>query len=186
MTQGSPEIGLIVRQLRRRQELTLETLSRISGVSKSILSQIERGDANPTLATVWALARALKIDLTELIGGEPRQTPQPIEIASASFTPEIRTEDGRCVLRILSPADHAETLEWYDVQMAPGGALVSEAHLRGMREHLTVLEGTLEVTSGESRAEVPTGATSRYAADVAHTIRNLSDRPARALLVVTR
>jgi XRE family transcriptional regulator, regulator of sulfur utilization len=183
---GSPDIGQTVKQLRRRQDLTLEALARLSGVSRSILSQIERGDANPTLATVWALARALKVDVSALIGGAPLPIPDQIEIASASFTPEIRTEDGSCTLRILSPADHAETLEWYDLHFEPGGALVSEAHARGMREHLTVLEGTLEVSASDGIARVSTGATARYPADVPHAIRNNGKTRARALLVVTR
>ena len=149
-----------------------------------MLSQIERGQTNPTLATVWALARALKVDVSELIGVQPPEVRVRIEIASASFTPEIRTEDGRCVLRILSPADRAGSIEWYTLSVSPGGALVSAPHARGTFEHLTVLEGVLDVGVAGETQTVAAGATARYPADIEHEIRNVADHPAQALLVV--
>jgi transcriptional regulator with XRE-family HTH domain len=182
---GSPQIGPYIHQLRRRQGLTLDGLAKISGVSKSMLSQIERGQTNPTLATVWALAEALKVDVSELIGFRQPEKRVRIDVASASFTPEIRTEDGRCLLRILSPADRADSLEWYELTFAPGGALISSPHARGTREHLTVLEGSLDVIAASERQTVPLGATARYPADVEHEIRNDGPGDAKALLVVT-
>lgn len=181
---GSPQIGPFILQFRKQQAMTLDTLAKLSGVSRSMLSQIERGQTNPTLATVWALANALKVELSELIGARPSE-PQPlIEVASAAFTPEIRTDDATCTLRILSPADRAGSLEWYDIRVEPGGALVSSAHTHGTREHLTIIEGMLSITIGNEQASVPTGATARYAADVPHEIRNPSSTTARALLMV--
>ena len=181
---GSPQIGPFILQCRKRQSLTLDMLAKASGVSRSMLSQIERGQTNPTLATVWALAEALKVDVSELIGVRPSEKRARIDIASASFTPEIRTDDGLCVLRILSPADRAGSLEWYEVSFAPGGTLLSASHARGTREHLTVLEGALTIISDGEKSDVPQGATARYPADVPHEIRNHSDVTARALLVV--
>jgi XRE family transcriptional regulator, regulator of sulfur utilization len=184
VTTASPQIGPFLQQFRKHHGMTLDALAKASGVSKSMLSQIERGQTNPTIATVWALAAALKVDVSELIGvrhGEPRVR---IEVASASFTPEIRTEDGLCILRILSPADRADSLEWYELNFAPGGALVSASHARGTREHLTALDGALEITAGGETQDLPPGATARYPADVDHAIRNHGDRPVKALLVV--
>lgn len=181
----SPQIGPFIQQYRKQAGLTLDALAKSSGVSKSMLSQIERGQTNPTLATVWAMANALKVDISELIGARKAQRGVRIEIASASYTPEIRTDDGSCIMRILSPADRAETLEWYELIFTAGGSLNSSPHARGTREHLTVLEGELEVAAGEEIQRVPTGATARYPADVDHGIRNRNSVPARALLVVT-
>ena len=180
----SPNVGPHVNQLRKKHGMTLDALSSASGVSRSMLSQIERGETNPTLATVWAIAHALKIDISELVGVRHAATPPRIDVASAAFTPEIRTEDGLCTLRILSPADRADSLEWYELIFATGGALESAAHGRGTREHLTVLEGALEVVCDGVREEIADGATARYPADVAHEIRNIGSGEARALLVV--
>lgn len=180
----TPQIGPFLHQFRQRNGMTLDALAKASGISKSMLSQIERGQTNPTLATVWALAAALKVDVSELIGVRHSEQRVQISISSPSFTPEIRTEDGLCMLRILSPADRADNLEWYELRFAPGGALISAPHARGTREHLTVLEGSLEVNAASETQQVPKGATARYPADVEHAIRNTGARPAKALLVV--
>ena len=164
--------------------MTLDSLAQVSGVSKSMLSQIERGQANPTLATVWTLAQAMNVDVSELIGVQHSEKRVRIDIASASFTPEIRTDDGLCVLRILSPADRVDKLEWYELVVAPGGALVSAPHSRGTREHLTVQRGGLDVIAASERQHVPAGATARYPADVEHRLVNTGEVEARAFLVV--
>lgn len=180
-----PPLGPHIRQLRKKRRLTLEQLAAQSGVSRSMLSQIERGEANPTFATLWNLTRALSIDLSELVTSRAAAAPpSAIEVVGAHFTPEIRSEDGLCTLRILSPAQSAGRMEWYEVLMAPGAALSSDPHARGAMEHLTVIEGDLEVVSGGARNRAAAGATLRYAADVAHEIRNDGNASARALLVV--
>jgi len=180
----SLHIGPFMQELRKQRNLTLDAVAKISGVSRSMLSQIERGQTNPTLATVWALAEALGVDISDLIGVRRSEKRIRIEVATPSFTPEIRTEDGLCVLRILSPADRADTLEWYELRFAPGGALISAPHARGTKEHLTVLEGTLTVKAGSEETALAEGATARYPADVDHLIRNDGGQTARALLVV--
>lgn len=182
---GAPQIGPQIQALRKSFALTLDDLAKSSGVSRSMLSQIERGQANPSLATVWALCNALKVDIAELIVGHVTERKPHVEVASASFTPEIKTEDGSCTLRILSPANHAEEYEWYELIFQPGGSLDSKPHAKGTREHLTVLEGEVEVQVGPEVVDVPKGATARYSADIAHTIRATGSTGARALLVMT-
>ena len=59
MSQRTPRIGPAIQKERKLRKLTLEQLSVQSGVSKSMLSQIERGEANPTFAVVWSLTQAL-------------------------------------------------------------------------------------------------------------------------------
>lgn len=180
---GAPALGPRLQQLRKGRGLTLDMLARTSGVSRSMLSQIERGQANPTVATVWALAEALHIDVSELMGVSRIGARVRIDVSSPSFTPEIRSEDGSCVLKILSPAERVGSVEWYELRVAPGGALRSEPHARGSMEHLTVIEGRLEVEAGDQHAVVEAGATARYPVDVPHCIRNPGKAPARALLV---
>ncbi len=179
-----PDVGQFVRHRRKELRLTLEALAKQSGVSTSMLSLIERGETNPTLATVWALARTLDVDVSEMIGVQKSDRAVRIDNVSPTATPELRTEDGLCVLRILSPADRADTLEWYDLKVAPGGVLASAAHARGTREHLTVLEGELQLLSGSEQSVVIEGATARYPADVPHEIRNAGALTARGFLVV--
>ena len=180
----APAIGPRIQTTRKKQHLSLEELAARSGVSKSLLSQIERGEANPTFATLWNLTRALELEFSELIGMHSSAGRGVIETVPQGLIPEIRTEDGLCILRILGPAHSAGAMEWYDLTIAPRGALVSKPHSKGATEHLTVQEGVLRISSGAEDQTVSAGMTCRYAADVAHAIRNDGKKPARALLVV--
>jgi transcriptional regulator with XRE-family HTH domain len=183
--QKPPAIGPRLQNLRKERGMTLDELSAISSVSRSMLSQIERGQANPTLAIVWHLSQALGVELAEFVGGQRVERRARIELTAASFVPEIRTEDGQCVMRILSPASEVGRTEMYHLTMAAGGELVSEAHARGSWEHLSVLTGQLTVVSADTEATVGPGSIARYPVDVPHAIRNLTTCRAEALLVVS-
>jgi len=178
-----PRVGATLAGLRQARALSLDELSRQAGVSKSMLSQIERNQANPTVAVVWRLANALGVTMAELLSGDKPETPSIVTMPAHS-TPAMRSPDGSCELRILGPIELAGQFEWYHLTVQPGGALASEPHEPGSREHLTVLSGSLTVEAGDSRAELAEGETARYAVDQPHAIRNPGDSPALGLLVV--
>ncbi|WP_338844671.1 XRE family transcriptional regulator [Massilia sp. W12] len=178
-----PEVGLALQRLRQARGLTLEDLSRIAGVSKSMLSQIEREKANPTIAITWRLANALGVGIGELLSA-PSTPEEHIRLLEAHETPTLPGSHAGYNLRILGPMELAGRFEWYELQLAPKGELLSSAHDPGTQEHLTVLSGSLEVEAGGSSKKLKTGASARYSADVAHAIRNPGKTEARALLVV--
>lgn len=178
-----PRVGHTLAALRQSRALSLDELSRQAGVSKSMLSQIERNQANPTVAVVWRLANALGVPLAELLDGD-RPAPPAVTTVAAHATPSLRSPDGLCELRILSPIELAGQFEWYALSVQPGGALESDAHEPGSREHLSVLSGSLSVTSAETSSLLKAGDTARYAADQPHAIRNTGRSTAQALLVV--
>jgi transcriptional regulator with XRE-family HTH domain len=184
---NAPEIGPIVQRERKKRGLTLEQLAGLSKVSKSMLSQIERSQANPTFAVLWSLTRALNIDLANLLGGGGGDAPAEagaVEVVPAAYTPEFKNADASCRLRTLSPPDLAGITEWYEVEMAPSGALDSAAHAGGAFEHFTAFTPGFEVKSGQSVRTLNAGETARYRADVPHRIRNTSTRNAKGLMVV--
>ncbi|MFY7864260.1 helix-turn-helix domain-containing protein [Roseateles sp.] len=181
-----PKVGVTLQALRQSQGLSLDELSRRAGVSKSMLSQIERNQANPTVAVVWRLANALRVEMSELLGGERIAAPA-IEKVAAHAIPGMSSPDGLCQLRILGPIDLAGQFEWYQLTVQPGGVLESAAHEPGSREHLSVLSGSLEISAGGSVQVLMPGETARYAVDGPHAIRNKAKpdgEPAIALLVV--
>jgi mannose-6-phosphate isomerase-like protein (cupin superfamily) len=96
----------------------------------------------------------------------------------------LRSPDGLCELRILGPIELAGQFEWYALSLQIGGALESQAHEPGTREHVTVISGSLEVVSGDAQQRLKNGETARYAADRPHTVRNLGKTTASAWLVV--
>lgn len=179
-----PRIGQRLALLRERQALSLDDLSRRAGVSKSMLSQIERAQANPTVAVVWRLAQALGVELPELLGAEPAAPRAALTVVPAQATPALHSGDGGWELRILGPIELAGRIEWYELRMQPGAELRSQPHEPGTREHLTVLAGTLEVDAGGEGVKLKAGETARYAADVAHAIVNAGRHAASAVLVV--
>lgn len=181
---NAPEIGPIIQRERKARHLTLERLAALSGVSRSMLSQIERGESNPTFAVLWGLTQALKIDLADLIAGQTAQHPAPIDVLAAPLTPEISSPDGHWRLRILSPPTMAGRVEWYEVEMAPAGRLSSAPHAPGTHEHLTAQTGGLKVKTRLGETSLQPGETARYRADVEHEITNEGSAPARALMVV--
>lgn len=181
-----PAIGAIVKSIRKRRNLTLEQLAQRSHVSKSMLSQIERELTNPTIATLWSLAHALDVSITELVSQasvENAIAPTKIEVMRSHHTPTIANQDGKCKLRILSPISSAGATEWYELVMQPNACLESEPHASGSYEHLTVLRGNLLVKSSTCEQTLNSGDTARYPADLHHQIQNSGEEEARALLV---
>ena len=182
-TNSPPEVGATLQRLRLARGLTLEDLSRIAGVSKSMLSQIEREKANPTIAITWRLANALGVAIGELLSSSARPV-ATIRVLDAHETPTLPGDHAGYVLRILGPMELAGKYEWYELTLAPGGELASQAHDPGTSEHVTVLHGALEVVVGEEKRKIKLGGTARYAADQDHVLRNPGKTETRALLVV--
>lgn len=183
-----PKIGPRLKELRLERKLTMDRLAGISGLSKSLLSQIERGQTNATFATLWNLTEALHVDLSALISSAKSKEAdgESMELIASHLTPTIKSADGLCELRILSPARFAGNTEWYDLQLQPNGRLESKPHNSGCVEHLTCISGKLLAMSGsKSMGRLKVGDTVRYKADVDHVIENPAGRSARALLVLT-
>jgi transcriptional regulator with XRE-family HTH domain len=118
-----PKIGARFHELRKARCLTLEQVQTMSGISKSMLSQIERGRANPTFATLWHLTQSLGIDIGDLVykvklaAGRSRE----MEHMRIHSTPSVISIDGKCKFRILRPRRFMLPLEWDEITMVPGG-----------------------------------------------------------------
>ncbi|SHE95880.1 MULTISPECIES: helix-turn-helix domain-containing protein [Ruegeria] len=185
MTENSDDIltrlPARLKEARRAKGLSLEAVANLSGVSRSMVSQIERGESSPTISTLWNLTRALQVDFAGLL--EESETTDQIEVLRSAEVPSIDNMGQSCRIRILSPPEEAGGHEVYDIRFDAGGALNSQPHARGAREQLTVLEGAVRVTSGAATMELQQGDTARYAADVAHAIA-APDGPARVFLIV--
>ncbi|GAA6209314.1 XRE family transcriptional regulator [Cognatishimia sp. WU-CL00825] len=184
MTTDNEILNLLPARLkdaRRAQGLSLDAVAKLSGVSRSMVSQIERGESSPTIATLWNLTRALQVDFAGLLENE--DTTDRVEVLRSADTPSIENRGSGCNIRILSPPEDAGKHELYELRFAHGGILDSGPHSRGTREHLTVIEGRVRVISGAAQEEVMAGDTARYQADVAHKIEAIGST-ARAFLVV--
>ena len=172
-----------VRQLRQKKGWTLEELAAASGVSRSMLSEIERGNANPTLAVAFRIAQAFSMSLGELV--ETPAASFQVDVIRAQDRAFHYRSDNDCSIRTLSPLHLEKAVEFYQIVLRPGGALVSSAHFEGARELLTLHSGAVRVTSGGDSALLRKGDSAHYRADVPHSIQNTSAAEAVCYLVVT-
>ncbi len=177
----SGQLGRTVQRLRKAYSLSLSELSEHSGVAKSIISQIERNETNPTLATIWRLAQALDVPIERVL--QDRDDSAFIEKISRGDTPILVSDDGKCKLAVTGWIKTVDWLQCYDFFAESGGALESEAHQRGAVESLSVIQGELQVEVGGEKETVRAGETLRYRADRRHVIRNLGKMPARAEMI---
>ena len=175
------QLGKTIQRLRKAYNLSLSELAEQSGVAKSIISQIERNETNPTLATVWRLSQALDMSVERVLASS--DDAPFVEKLSRADTPILFSEDGLCRLSIIGWIKTVEWLQYYDVLAEPGGELESDGHQRGAIECLTVLSGALEVEVAGVVETVKEGETVRYRCDRRHVIRNRGTVPAHALMV---
>ena len=177
----SGHLGKTIQRLRKAYNLSLSELAEQSGVAKSIISQIERNETNPTLATIWRLSQALDVSIERVLAAH--EDDPFVEVLARSETPVLMSEDGRIRLAVIGWTRTVEWLQWYDVVAEPGGELDSEGHQRGSVECLSVSAGTFEVEVAGRTERVEAGGTLRYRSDLRHTIRNAGDASARATMV---
>ncbi len=172
-----------IRELRRKKAWTLEEMSAACGVSRSMLSEIERGRANPTLVVAYRIALAFGMSLGDLV--EIPSAVHRIDVIRADDHTYHFRSDRHCRIRTLSPLPLEKTVEFYEVVLRPDGALRSAPHFKGARELLTVQRGTIRVCSGKETAELDVGDSAHYPADVAHSIKNLGQEDAVVFIVAT-
>jgi XRE family transcriptional regulator, regulator of sulfur utilization len=177
----SNQLGKTVQRLRKAYNLSLADLSEQSGVAKSIISQIERNETNPTLATIWRLSQALDVSIERVL--QAADDGPFLEKSSRGDTPLLVSQDGKCRLAIIGWIKTVEWLQWYDFSAEPGGVLESDAHQRGSVESLSVSEGELEIEVGGAIEHAKAGETLRYRCDRPHAIRNVSQKTASATMV---
>ena len=181
-SETAADLGKTIQRLRKAYNLSLGELSEQSGVAKSIISQIERNETNPTLSTVVRLSRALDTTVDEVLRGE--QQSLFIEHQTKSGIPMLESQDGKCKLAIVGPLSLIDSFQWYDFHAQEAGVLESSPHPPGTTEHLYVVTGKLEVTTGVESKTASAGEALRYRADVAHKIVNIGNGTAHAVMVL--
>jgi transcriptional regulator with XRE-family HTH domain len=178
----SGQISQRVKHLRQQRNWSLEQLSTASGVSRSMLSQIERNQANPTLAVTCKIAQAFGMSLAEFVEIPAAST--SIHVIRGDDPEHLYRSDEAVEIRTLSPLNLEKDVEFYQVRLKPGGALRSAPHFQGTREFLTVEQGRVRVQSAGDAAELNKGDSTTYRADVSHAIENVGKGEATVFLVV--
>ena len=179
--ESPPKVGQEIQRLRLERNFTLDQLASKSGVSKSILSQIERDRSNPTLATIWRITKALESPLENVLSANDDK--YRFEKLSSNATPEVTSEDNGFRLRILGTLKTVSSVQWYEFNAEPGAELKSESHGKGSLESITLCTGNLTVTVGDDIQKICAGETLRYHTDLPHVLKNEGNKDSHGFMV---
>ncbi len=177
-----PELGKNIAVIRKSQNLSLEELSKRSGVSTGMLSQIEQEKVNPTVAVVWKIAYGLDVPFSDLLAQSEEE--HLFNLIHKNEAVILERDNGRCIFRIISPFSMAEKLELYTLQIRKDGALHSKAHVKGAEEFITVFQGKVAIEVNGKQALLEAGDSIHYHADIDHIIRNLNETDSNLYMVV--
>lgn len=165
---------------RERKKLSLEKVSELTGVSKTMIGQIERGESSPTITTIWKIANGLKISFTSLI-----HQSQPDTKVILKKEVQVLTEDnGRYRVFPFFPFHDQRRFEIYTVEIEPGGFLCSESHGEGTEEFITVFNGELKIQVNNLEHTIRNGDSITFKADRPHTYQNSGETMTRLSMTI--
>lgn len=160
-----------LKKLRADKKLSLDNVAKLSGVSKSMLGQIERGEVNPSVSTLWKIANGLKISFTQLMS----RPESDIEIVDKTKIQPLIEDDGKVRNFPIFPFDSIRRFEMYSLELEGGGYLKAEAHPLGTQEFVTIFSGEVTININGEGFILTTGNSMRFKADSPHTYKNSGD-----------
>lgn len=181
-TDLAASIGVQLKAFRVRAGLSLERLSKLSGVSRGMLSQMELGRSVPTITVLSRIAAAFEAPVGAFLTPASREQ---VHVLRSRDTEELRSPDGLFVSRALFPFVGARRTEFYELRLAPGCERQSPAHAAGTTENLVVLSGKVDVQVAGASYSLATGDSIYFGGDVPHSYLNGGDGIAVAYLVMT-
>lgn len=180
-------VGATLRRLRKERGLSLQALATASGVSVGMISQVERGLANPSMRLLTSLRRALNITLQEMFG-------EAVEVQAVAQPqvdpPYIRRREGRPVINLgslrkelLSAADR-QNLQLMILKLDPGGETGGRAMSYPAEKGGLVLKGRVVLTIDDEPVELREGDSFFFDSARPHSLRNPSEDPSELLWVI--
>ena len=169
-------LGRRIHELRLRRDWTQDALAERAGVSKAMISKVERGENNPTLVVAAKIAAALGLTMSQLIGADARRRALrlPKEQRVTFRDPATGIE------RRLFPAFGGSAVDIVQVVM-PAGSSSGDLgpHLTLVEYYLLVEQGVVRVTMGEESYDLAEGDAFYFVADVPHRFDNIGEGEAR-------
>lgn len=159
-----------IKRIRQEKNLSLGDLAKLSDVSKSMLAQIERGEGNPTLSTLWKIANGMQVSFNTLIA----QPKLPYKVTKlAEIEPILDMNGGLKNYSLFS--DIENNFSVYQIEVGKKISWISEAHLHGTAEFVIVIQGTLEIKLEEKTFILKKGENLWFKADIPHSYCNLDE-----------
>lgn len=174
------KMGETIREIRRKRGLSLDRVSDMTGVSKAMLGQIERGESSPTVTTLWKIATGLQVSFSSLLhNGETE-----VSVVEKKEVIPIVEEDGAYRVFPIFPFDPRKRFEIFIVELDGNSVHRSEKHHDGTEEYITVLSGTLLLEIGQETYELTAEKSIRFAANLPHAYINHNDKTVKFQLVI--
>ncbi len=173
MTEPVNAIGARLKEIRTNRGLTLGDTAKLTGVSKPMLGQIERGQSIPTITTLWKIATGLKVPLSSFL-----EEPQPeYTVATAAQEAAVCADGGRMRAYPLFPYDPIRNVEVFRIELDAGCHHSSERHNDGVEEYVLVQSGTLRLVLNGQELVLNEQQAVRFKADIPHAYHNPFDAP---------
>lgn len=178
-------IAIRVRELRTAQALTLDDLANRSGVSRAMISRIERGEASPTAQLLAKLCSALGTTLSALFAsGSNDASP----LARRAQQRLWRDPESGYLRRSVSPEGVGSPVDIVEVEFPPGARVVFERQSmdRGITQHLWLFSGRLDLTMESGRQVLEAGDCLFMGLEQAHVFHNPYEEPAHYAVILCR
>lgn len=168
-----------LKNLRRQKKLSLDAVSAATGVSKSMLGQIERGEANPTIGILGKIVSGLRVELTDLVE-TPGEKVYPVSREWLMPTKEAANQ-----YRVFTyfPYEKGRNFELYTIEVAPGEVYTSGAHGENTKEYLIVQQGRLTLSVDGMEYFVGQGDAIRFDTEKVHSYCNRGSEPLQIVCV---
>lgn len=173
-------VGKNIKQIREAKKLTLDAAAKETGVSRSMLAQIEKGDVNPTISVLWKIAKGYKTSFSSLLHVQSEET---MLIPADTINPLVEDE-GKYINYPVFPFEEKKLFETYRIEIKQGGQLSSQPHILGTEEYVTVFDGVVEVTVNDQVHRLNRGDSLKFKADVAHAYANVGEETAYLSLLI--
>jgi transcriptional regulator with XRE-family HTH domain len=171
-----------LKALRHENGLTLDELSRRSGVSKGMLVEIEKGEANPSIAILCKTAATFGISVADILNVSANS---PVRLVAPEESAVLwkGTHGGTATLLVgTSGPDMLELWRWV---MKPGETFESDGHQKGTLELLHVEQGTLTIAVDDAVVEVPAGSSALAQTDAPHSYSNRGNSELHFVMTVS-
>ena len=159
-------VGTNIKHIREERGLSLEKLSRLADVSKSMLGQVERGESSPTINVLWKIANGLKIPFSSLTN-EHKNDWEKFKISK----PKIY-DNGSIKLYSILPYTHDQNFEMYRVEIESQGRCDFKPRAKGAIEIITVYKGGITIVINDQYHYIERGESFRFKADVDYQYLN--------------
>lgn len=182
MQLSSTPIGILAVAVKRERErigISVSELAKRAGIAKSTLSQLESGSGNPSLETLWALALALDVQITQLIAA-----PQPhVKVIRAHEGEIVAAEQAHYFVTLLAVCPRGMQRDIYRVTAQPGSVRRSVPHQPGTLEHVMISRGRAVLGPEGHEIALNAGDYISYAADAPHTFEALEEDTCAVMII---